>query len=49
MKKADLCGHLNTFLHRQITGARIIDPSNASFTGFYETLTQDPRKGGMMN
>jgi len=40
MKKADLCGHLNTFLHRQLTHARLIDPSNASFTGFYETLTQ---------
>jgi sugar (pentulose or hexulose) kinase len=39
MKKADLCGHLNTFLHRQLTGARVIDPSNASFTGFYHTPT----------
>jgi len=40
MKKADLCGHLNTFLHRTLTHSRIIDPSNASFTGFYSTLTQ---------
>jgi xylulokinase len=40
MKKADLCGHLNTFLHRQLTHARVIDPSNASFTGFYQTITQ---------
>jgi xylulokinase len=40
LKKADLCGHLNTFLHRQITHARVTDPSNASFTGLYETLTQ---------
>ncbi len=39
LKKADLVGHLNTFLHRKLTGARVIDPSNASFTGLYETLT----------
>lgn len=38
LRKADLVGHLNTFLHRQLTGARVIDPSNASFTGLYETL-----------
>lgn len=38
IRKADLIGHLNTFLHRQLTGRRIIDPSNASFTGLYETL-----------
>jgi xylulokinase len=40
LRKADLIGHLNTFLHRQITGARVIDPANASFTGLYRTLTQ---------
>ncbi len=40
MRRADLVGHLNTFLHRQLTGARIIDPSNASFTGLYETVKQ---------
>ncbi|MGB7156670.1 MAG: FGGY family carbohydrate kinase [Tepidisphaeraceae bacterium] len=39
MRRADLVGHLNTFLHRQLTGARVIDPSNASFTGLYETTT----------
>jgi len=39
MKKADLVGHLNTYLHRQITGARVTDPSNASFMGLYSTLT----------
>ncbi len=39
LRKADLVGHLNTFLHRQMTGARVTDPSNASFTGLYETLT----------
>ena len=38
LRKADLVGHLNTYLHRQLTGARVTDPSNASFTGLYETL-----------
>jgi xylulokinase len=38
IRKADLIGHLNTFLHRQFTSARVIDPSNASFTGLYETI-----------
>ncbi len=33
----DLVGHLTTFLIRQLTGRRAIDPSNASFTGLYET------------
>lgn len=41
LKGADLVGHLNTFLHRQITGARVTDPSNASFTGLYDTLKLD--------
>jgi xylulokinase len=41
LKGADLVGHLNTFLHRQMTGARVIDPSNASFTGLYRTLKLD--------
>ncbi len=39
MRRADLIGHLNTFLHRQLTGQRITDPSNASFMGFYRTTT----------
>jgi len=39
LRRADLIGHLNTFLHRHITGARVIDPSNASFTGLYQTVT----------
>jgi xylulokinase len=39
LAKADLVGHLNTLLHRKITGARVIDPSNASFTGLYNTMT----------
>jgi len=38
IKKADLIGHLNTLLHRVLTGQRVIDPSNASFTGLYETV-----------
>lgn len=37
LKNADLVGHLTTFLHRQITGARVTDSSNASFTGLFET------------
>ncbi len=39
LKKADLVGHLTTFLHRTLTGARVTDPSNASFMGVYSTLT----------
>ena len=39
LKKADLVGHLSTFLHRTLTGARVTDPSNASFMGVYNTLT----------
>jgi xylulokinase len=38
MKKADLVGHLSTCLHRRLTGARVTDPSNASFMGLYSTL-----------
>jgi xylulokinase len=40
LKRADLVGHLNTFLHRRLTGARVTDPSNASFMGLYRTLDQ---------
>lgn len=40
LRRADLVGHLNTFLHRRITGARVTDPSNASFMGLYRTLDQ---------
>jgi xylulokinase len=40
MRRADLIGHLSTFLHRQLTAARVVDPSNASFMGVYSTLTQ---------
>lgn len=38
LRGADLIGHLNTFLHRRFTGARVIDPSNASFTGLFQTM-----------
>ena len=40
LRGVDLVGHLNTFIHRKITGARVIDPSNASFTGLYSTNDQ---------
>jgi xylulokinase len=40
LAKADLVGQLNTYLHRHLTGARVIDPSNASFTGLYATCDQ---------
>ncbi len=40
MQRVDLAGHLNTFLQRQFTGARVIDPANASFTGLYDTAGQ---------
>ncbi|HEY2589426.1 MAG TPA: FGGY family carbohydrate kinase [Tepidisphaeraceae bacterium] len=40
LRRADLVGHLNTFLHRQLTDARVIDPSNASFMGLYSTVDQ---------
>jgi xylulokinase len=40
LRKVDLVGLLNTYLHRQLTGSRVIDPSNASFTGWYATLEQ---------
>jgi xylulokinase len=39
LKKADLVGHLSTFLHRRMTAARVMDPANASFTGLYRTTT----------
>jgi len=45
MRRADLIGHLNTYLHRQLTGQRVIDPSNASFTGLYDTVRQGDWSG----
>lgn len=41
LKKADLVGHIQTYLLRALTGARAIDPSNASFTGLYHTVALD--------
>jgi xylulokinase len=38
MRRADLVGHLSTFLHRTLTGSRVTDPSQASFMGLYRTL-----------
>ncbi len=38
LRKADLVGHLNTFLHWKLTRERVVDRSNASFMGLYETL-----------
>ncbi len=40
MRRADLVGQLNTWLQRTLCGTRVIDPSNASFTGLYHTLSQ---------
>jgi xylulokinase len=45
LRRADLVGHLNTFLHRRLTGARVTDPSNASFMGLYRTLDQSGWSG----
>ena len=40
MRRVDLAGQFNTYLHRQMTGSRVTDPSNASFTGLYDTVGQ---------
>ena len=40
LKQADLVGHLSTLVHREFTGTRVMDPSNASFTGLYNTCDQ---------
>ncbi len=32
-------GHMNTYLHRLFADRFVIDPTNASFTGLYETLS----------
>lgn len=37
-RKLACFGHLNTFIHRALTGTCVIDPGNASFTGLYKTL-----------
>jgi len=33
-------GHLSTFMHRRLTGEFLIDYTNASFTGLFETFTK---------
>jgi xylulokinase len=40
MRRLDLAGNLNTYLLSRLTGARVTDPSNASFMGLYRTLDQ---------
>lgn len=45
MQRADLVGHIPTFLHRQLTGNRVIDPSHASFTGLFDV----PGPGGWVD
>jgi xylulokinase len=36
--KIHLLAHLNSFIHHHLTGQRIIDPGNASFTGLFDTV-----------
>nr|MDW8080651.1 FGGY family carbohydrate kinase [Candidatus Calescibacterium sp.] len=38
-RKASVLGHLNTFLLKKLVGRWLIDPTNASVTGLYETTT----------
>ncbi|MDR0877873.1 MAG: hypothetical protein LBN21_07450 [Treponema sp.] len=38
-KKTHKLGHLNTFLIKRLVNKFLIEPSNASFSGLYETLT----------
>lgn len=37
-RKGTVFGHIVTFFMKQLTGRFVIDPSNASFTGFYDTV-----------
>jgi len=39
MKRADLVGHLSTWLARTWCGVRVTDPSNAGFMGVYNAIT----------
>jgi xylulokinase len=41
LRRADLVGHVTTWLLRHLCHARVMDPSNASFTGLYRTLSLD--------
>lgn len=38
-RKASVLGHLNTFLLKKLVDRWLIDPTNASVTGLYETVT----------
>jgi sugar (pentulose or hexulose) kinase len=40
MKRADLVGHLSTWLIRRLCGTRVTDPSNAGFMGAFDTKSQ---------
>jgi xylulokinase len=48
LRKADLVGALTTWLHRRMTGERVIDPSQASFLGVYRTTTLDGWEPGLV-
>jgi sugar (pentulose or hexulose) kinase len=41
LARADLVGPVTTWLHRRLTGERVIDPSQASFLGLFRTVTLD--------
>jgi xylulokinase len=50
LRKTALVGHLQTFAVHTLTGARAMDPSNASFTGLWQTInapemSTQPRPG----
>lgn len=49
MKRADLVGHLSTWLIRNLCGTRVTDPSNAAFMGVYETLTMSGWSGHLID
>lgn len=42
-------GHLNTYIHQQMTGRFVIDPTNASMTGLYETCTRRGWSKSLLN
>lgn len=44
-RKADLVGHVQTLLHRQLSASRVVDPSHASFMGLYDVLGKRGRRG----
>jgi xylulokinase len=48
MRRAELVGHLSTYLLHALTGQRAMDPGNASFTGLYHTTGRMPTDGRSM-